>query len=104
MIVRTWHGLAKADRAEAYIRHLEEQVFPALTRIEGHRGARVLRRETAEGVEFMVVTRWTSIDAIQAFAGDDLTRAVVEPEAQGHFLCMDDRVTHWDVALKTTGE
>ena len=49
------------------------------------------------GVEFLVLTRWESLDAIRAFAGDDIGRAVVEPGAVSALVEYDPRVQHYDV-------
>ncbi|MFI4988800.1 MAG: antibiotic biosynthesis monooxygenase family protein, partial [Alphaproteobacteria bacterium] len=70
MIVRIWRGTARGENAEAYFRHVTETVFPSLTALDGHRGAYLLRRETAGGSEFLALTLWDSLAAIKAFAGD----------------------------------
>ncbi len=48
-------------------------------------------------VEFLVLTRWTSLDAIRAFAGDDIRKAVVEPEAAALLASFDSTVEHFEV-------
>ena len=95
MIVRAWRGRAAGADGDAYVRHLSESVFPGLGRIAGHRGAELLR----SGDEFLVLTRWDSMDAIRAFAGDTPERAVVEPEARAVLREFDETVTHYEVAL-----
>ena len=35
MIARHWKGLARADRARDYEKHLREDTFPSLARIPG---------------------------------------------------------------------
>ncbi len=93
-----WRGLARADGADAYVRHLEDDVFPHLRALDGHVRAEVFRRPVEGAVEFLVVTWWDSLDAIRAFAGDDIERAVVEPAAQALMIDFDDRVAHIEVA------
>ena len=94
MIARLWRGsAADAANADAYQRHVTTQVLPALRGIDGHRGARVLRRDR----EFIVITFWESMDAIRRFAGADAERAVVEPEAQAVLSEYDERVSHYEV-------
>jgi heme-degrading monooxygenase HmoA len=41
--------------------------------------------------EFVVVTHWRSVDALQAFAGPDWQKAVIEPEEE-HMLAQ----VSWD--------
>jgi len=94
MIARLWRGLAGTPAgADAYQQHVTGKVLPALRGIEGHRGARVLRREQ----EFIVVTFWESMDAIRKFAGADPEQAVVEPEARAVLVEYDERVRHYEV-------
>jgi PhnB protein len=58
---------------------------------------RVFQRPQDEKIEFLVVTEWTSWDAIRAFAGDDVNRAVVEPAAQASLTDFDERVDHFEL-------
>ena len=59
-----------------------KSVPPTLGRIEGHRGAYLLRRTVGAAIEIVVFTLWDSMDAIRRFAGIDPEKAVVEPEAR----------------------
>ena len=98
MIARLWRGSAGTPAgADAYQQHVTTKVLPALRGIEGHRGARVLRR----GEEFIVVTFWESMDAVRKFAGPDPERAVVEPEARAVLSSFDDFVRHFELAHAT---
>jgi heme-degrading monooxygenase HmoA len=87
---------------DEYLAHLQHTVFPELSRIDGYRGAYVLQRELDEGIEIMVQTLWTSMEAIRQFAGEDITAAVVAPTAQPLFRRYDATVTHLQVVLRTT--
>jgi heme-degrading monooxygenase HmoA len=97
MIERLWSGRTTRDGAAAYTDHFRRVVVPELTAIPGYRGARLLEREQDGGVEVVVVTRWQSIDAIRAFAGDEFDRAVVHEEAAALFSDYDHKVKHFDV-------
>jgi len=103
MIVRMWRGEAKVANAEAYERFVTTKVFAALPAIPGHRGAYLLKRPIDGGdeVEFIAVTLWESRDAIRGFAGDDIDRAVVEPEARAVLSGFDDFVRHFELAHAT---
>ncbi|MBS0517373.1 MAG: hypothetical protein JSR90_01705 [Proteobacteria bacterium] len=67
--------------------------------LPGHRGAWLLRRDLDGQVEFLVLTLWDSLDAIRAFAGGDLSVAVVEPEGRAALETFDDFASHYDVAF-----
>jgi heme-degrading monooxygenase HmoA len=99
MIARVWRGIAAPETAHDYLEHLRHTIFPELSKIAGYRGASVLRRDSDEGVEFTVQTRWESMDAIRQFAGDQVETAVVAPAAQPLFRSYDHTVMHYEVVL-----
>ena len=100
MIARTWRGSATQSKADAYERHFKDRVAPALGAIAGHRGAYLLRREVGGRTEFLAVTLWESRGAIQAFAGSDIDKAHVEPEARAVLDEFDDFAAHYEVAFR----
>ena len=102
-IARSWGGRCRDDEAaDRYARHLAETVLPELERLDGHRGALLLRRALpGGGVEIRVLTLWTSVAAIDRFAGPDRARAVVEPPARAVLDDYDEHVEHFDVAIDT---
>jgi heme-degrading monooxygenase HmoA len=97
MIARHWRGLVKRERADAYVEHLQSQTLPQLVQLAGFHDAKVLRRELPQGVEFLVVTIWESLDSIRAFAGTDVETAVVPPAARDMMIEYDRRARHYDV-------
>jgi hypothetical protein len=99
MIARLWRGWAPASTADAYERHATGTVFPSLGRLTGHRGAWLLRRQTGDRTEFIAMTLWDSPDSIKAFAGDDTSTAIVEPEGQAALSSFDDFATLYEVAF-----
>ena len=101
MIVRIWRGQATNANADAYFRHVTGTVFPSLKRLAGHRGASLLRRQVDDQTEFLALTLWESLDSIRAFAGDDISTAIVEPEARALLADFDDFAHHYEVAFKT---
>ncbi|WP_141585847.1 antibiotic biosynthesis monooxygenase [Actinomadura sp. WMMA1423] len=101
MIARIWRATATAEGAEAYRDHFTGSVLPALRSVDGHRGAYLFRRDEGDRVELEVMTLWDSLDAIRAFAGADISTAVVEPEARAAVLTYDTTVTHRTVMVDT---
>jgi heme-degrading monooxygenase HmoA len=97
MIIREWRGRAERSKAEAYPSHFLSHVAPGLKQVEGFLGAHLSQRTLNDEVEFVVFTRWTSMEAIQAFAGADVGKAVVEPGAVAALRSYDDRVQHYEV-------
>ncbi len=97
MILRMWKGQSTVDNASEYVQHATKTVFPNLKQIDGHRGAYLLRRPISDGVEFVVLTLWDSMESVHKFAGENADKAVVEPEAKSALRGFDDFVTHFDV-------
>jgi heme-degrading monooxygenase HmoA len=99
-VVRSWSARATPAGARAYLEHFERAVHPALRRLAGHRGVLVLRRSEGGAVEITVLTLWTSLEAVQEFAGVDPSVAVVEPEARAALTTFDTRVVHFELVLR----
>jgi catechol 2,3-dioxygenase-like lactoylglutathione lyase family enzyme len=97
VISRQWRGLARANEAPNYLQHLRNETFPSLRRIPGFVDASILSRPLGTGVEFLVVTRWHSMDAITRFAGTDPDAAVVPDRVAAMMIDYDRRVTHFEV-------
>lgn len=100
-ILRLWKGRATAAKAGDYVRHASQTVFPEVQSLPGHRGAYLLRRSVANGVELTVLTLWDSMDAVRGFAGPDPERAVVEPAARAALSDFEETVTHYEVVVHT---
>ena len=101
MIARMWRGFAFPENAEEYVKHLQMSVLPELRQIDGFQKVYLMRQDSSEGVEFIVLTLWESMDAIHKFAGEDAEVAVVAPSAQPLFREYDSTVKHFEVALNT---
>jgi len=97
MIERHWRGIARPEFADEYVAHLRRDTFPQLKRIDGFVDASILRRGVERGVEFLIVTRWESIDAIRSFAGADAEVAVVPANVQRMMIEYDPRARHYEV-------
>jgi mannose-6-phosphate isomerase-like protein (cupin superfamily) len=99
VIARRWTALAEgSEQVDAYIEHFARSVRPRLDSTDGFLGATVERVVADGSVEIVVVTRWESMDAIRAFAGEDIDLAVVEPEARAVLSRFDSRVRHIELA------
>jgi heme-degrading monooxygenase HmoA len=100
MIVRLWHGWTTREKAPAYEALLKTEVLPGIHRIPGFIGADLLRREGGGEVEFITLTRFESMDAVRAFAGDDWEVAVVPPAARRLLARFDPRAAHYEGVLR----
>jgi heme-degrading monooxygenase HmoA len=60
------------------------------------RGRDAASAHTDDVTEFLVLTRWESVEHIKQFAGADIAKAVVEPAAIGELIDFDDTVQHYE--------
>jgi heme-degrading monooxygenase HmoA len=60
-------------------------------------GASILRRAVLEGLEFLVITNWASLESIRAFAGVNAEVAVVPKKVQEMMLDFEARARHYEV-------
>jgi heme-degrading monooxygenase HmoA len=75
-------------------------VLPQLRKRDGFLGLSLCEAERDGQVEIMVISRWESLDAIKAFAGSKVDKAVVDPGARAVLAEFDDFATHYDVTLE----
>jgi heme-degrading monooxygenase HmoA len=103
MIIREWRGRAAPAQSAAYRTHFGTHVVPELRKLPGFLGASLSQRQTGDLVEFLVLTRWRSMDAVRSFAGPSVDRAVVEPGAIAALTDFDDTVRHYVVIEEVSG-
>ena len=103
MISRIWHGWTTQDNADAYEALLKEEILVGIKdrQIPGYRGIRLLRRDVADGVEFVTILSFDSLAAVRSFAGEDYEAAVVPPKARALLERFDDRSQHYEVRAES---
>ncbi|HEX9379411.1 MAG TPA: antibiotic biosynthesis monooxygenase [Gaiellaceae bacterium] len=99
MIARLWHGWTAPQNADAYEDFLRTKMFPSIHRVPGYLGADLLRRADGEEIAFVTITRFESLDAVRAFAGEAYEQAVVEPEARELLSRFDARSEHYEIVI-----
>ena len=99
MIARAWHGRVPAEKADAYAEFLNRSGVPEYRATPGNRGVYVLRRIEGEVAHFLLITLWTSREAIRGFAGDDIERAKYYPEDRDFLLEFEPHVAHYEVLV-----
>ena len=97
MIVRVWRGKTGSAKADAYERFLKETAHPDYGDVGGNRGWMLLRRPLGDAVEFMFVSFWESMDAVERYAGVDSERPKYYPEDRAALLDPPDQVDHFEV-------
>jgi heme-degrading monooxygenase HmoA len=97
VISRQWRGLVHPEQAQNYVQHLRTETFPTLRSLPGFISASILSRPLRNGIEFLIITQWDSLDAIRRFAGSDPEAAVVPAKAVAMMIEYDGRVRHFEV-------
>jgi hypothetical protein len=99
MISRVWHGWTSRENADAYEELLRTEIFTNIEKqaIAGYHGIHLFRRDVDEGVEFVTIMWFDSLDALRAFAGEEYEVAVVPPEARNLLSRFDEQSAHFQV-------
>lgn len=103
MIARHWRGWTKAQSADDYETLLRTRVLPGLTTIAGYRGGYILRSDSGDEVEFVVINLFDSIEAVRRFAGPEYSTPVFEPEARRLLSRVESIAYHYEVREDTVG-
>jgi heme-degrading monooxygenase HmoA len=97
VIARIWRGWTAAADADEYVEYLQRTGIPAYRATPGNRGAFILRRPDGDRVEFLTLSFWESLEAIKAFAGEPIDRAVFYPEDDRFLGERETIVTHFEL-------
>ena len=90
MIVRVFRARIHQGKEDEFKRFVIETGVPMVKAAEGCTHVTAGESSWSEGPEFVVVTHWRSVEALQAFAGPDWQKAVIEPEEEhmlAHVFC-----------------
>jgi len=100
MIARVWHGTTSKENRAAYLKYLKVSGIKAFKKAKGNLGAYILVRDSQELTEYLIVTLWDSMKAVEGFAGGDSSRAVYLPKDSEFLLGLESGVKHYEVAAK----
>jgi heme-degrading monooxygenase HmoA len=99
MICRIWHGVATPLNADAYERIVRQDVIPAIEarRIPGFHHIDLLRRASADEVEFATLMWFSDLEAVKRFVGEDYEVSHVPAAARAVLKRFDERAVHYTV-------
>lgn len=92
-----WKGSTKRTDSDAYFDYLKETGLKEYEETSGNLGVYVLRRDYDDKTEFLLLSHWESMEAIEAFAGPSPDKAVFYPEDDNYLVEFDKHVTHYEV-------
>ena len=101
-IARVWHGRTPNAKADVYATYLGDAVrkFRA---IPGNLGYQVMRETVGDETHFMVVSYWTSRDAIHAYAGADIRKTRALPRDAEFLIAPEATVMNYDLLVNDVG-
>jgi heme-degrading monooxygenase HmoA len=97
MIARIWHGRTTAAQADEYLQLLQQVAVPGYQKTPGNRAVYIFRPLDGDVAHFLTLTHWDSLEAIKAFAGDDISKAKYYPEDQRFLLEFEPTVEHYEL-------
>jgi heme-degrading monooxygenase HmoA len=102
VIARIWHGETAPDKKDSYLDYLKSTGVKDYPSTPGNLGVMVLRRSTEDRVEWLTLSLWETVEAIEAFAGTDIERARYYPEDRDFLLSFEPRVHHYELVVDST--
>ena len=99
-VARIWKGAVRVEDRDRYVEYLEGTGVADYLATPGNRGVEMLRRDAGDRTLFTIRTLWESLDAIRAFAGDDVSVARFYPEDDAFLVERSLTAEHHDVAVE----
>jgi heme-degrading monooxygenase HmoA len=102
VIARVWHGKTPREKADAYQTYLAGAItkFPS---IRGNLGYQLMRIDGGpdgkDYTEFQVTSYWESLDAIHAYAGEDIQRTRDLPRDREFLVGMEPLVRNYELRV-----
>lgn len=92
-----WHGTVPAAKAGDYREFLIARAIPDYQSVEGNLNVYILERSEGAITHFITLTHWKDMDAVKAFAGEDVAAAKYYPEDRDFLLELEPTVVHYEV-------
>ena len=103
MIVRMWHGMVEASKADEYAEFMKKRAVPDYSSVDGLRKLLFLRDDKADVAHFLLVTHWDSMEAVKKFAGENPEKAKYYPEDDGYLLEKEETSALYEVFYESNG-
>jgi heme-degrading monooxygenase HmoA len=101
-IARVWHGRTPNARADEYGKYLGDAIKKFRT-IPGNLGYQMMRETVGVETHFMVISYWTSRDAIHAYAGVDIRKTRHLPRDAEFLIEPEQTVMNYDLLVQDVG-
>src|SRR5262249_15473701 len=92
-----WHGKTLASKADSYQKYLNDTGVAKMLKLPGNLGVEVLRRNQGGTADFVVISYWTSIDAVKTWAGADYGKTRFLDRDREFLIDPEPEVVHYEV-------
>lgn len=97
-IVRIWRSVTLETKAEEYLEYLNRIVIPACQTAEGNEGLFIMKELQGELAHFLLLSVWTSDEALVNLAGADPCEVVnPSPEEKSLLIAFESTAGHYKV-------
>ena len=104
LILRRWAALIRTADRETYTAYIARTGGADYISVPGNRGYQMVMRDLGDGTtEVATLSWWTSLDAIRAFAGEDIAVARYYPEDDLYLLTRPEHVEHHQIVAGGPG-
>ena len=97
MIVRMWHGIVGAAKADEYAEFMKQRAAPDYGSVDGLRKLLFLRKNESDIAHFLLVTHWDSMESVKIFAGEQPEKAKYYPEDDEYLLEKEETSALYEV-------
>ncbi|MGE5221412.1 MAG: hypothetical protein ACM3PY_03180 [Omnitrophica WOR_2 bacterium] len=97
MIARIWRGITLTSKADEYLQYLHQNIIPCFEAADGNLGMLVLRDFQDNLAYFLLLSFWSSCEALEKFTYPDLNVAKQAPEEKELLIAYESIATHYEV-------
>ncbi len=97
MIARIWKGITLTSKADQYLEYLHQHVIPRCKAADGNMGMLVLRENQGNLTYFLLISFWSSYEAVEKFTYPNQNIAKQEPEEKELLIAYESLVSHYEV-------
>lgn len=97
-VLRRWSSRIRKEQASEYVNYIRSTGLREYAQTPGNRGCQLLLRDLGDGsMEVTTLSWWTDLQAIAAFAGKEIDKAVYYPEDDRYLLERPLHVEHHEI-------
>jgi hypothetical protein len=97
MIIQIWHGITLPSNAGPYQTFLSETVLPRYEHVAGLEGVYLCRESSNGLVSFLLMSLWSSHEALAQFAGTGTALVTPSPQEQKLLLAFESVARNYEV-------